>query len=86
MQEEKFLGSSDASYLILGNGATPAIASGGTSHSDRDPIFGSFIAANHNPWRRRERIFHPSQLGGTTRTHGLRINPKKIVHLGLHRR
>jgi hypothetical protein len=86
MQEEKFFGSNDASYLVSGDKAAPSVASSGASNSDRDLIFRSLFAANHNPWRRRECFFHPSPLGGTSRSHAIRIDPKKIVHLGLHRR
>src|SRR5580700_6195677 len=85
MHEEKFGGSNNASYLVPGNEAAPAIASSGTSNSDRDLVRGGLVAANHNPWRRRERIFHPSQLGGTVRIHGLRIDAQEIVYLYFHR-
>jgi hypothetical protein len=86
IQKEKFFGSNNASYLVLGDKATPSIASSGASNSDRDLIFGSLVAANHNPWRRRECFFHPSPLDGTSRIHGIRIDAKKIVHQCLHRR
>jgi hypothetical protein len=86
MQKEKFCGSNNASYLVPGNEAAPAMASIGASNSDRDVIFGSFIAANHNPWTSHERISHPSPLGGTSRMHGIRIDAQKIVYLDSHRR
>jgi hypothetical protein len=86
MQKEKFFWSNNALYLILGDKATPPVASNSASNSDSDLIFGSLIAANHNPWPRRECLFHPSPLGGTSRIHGIRIDVQKIVHLGLHRR
>jgi hypothetical protein len=85
MQEEKFGGSNNASYLVPGNKAARAIASSGTSNSDRDLICGGLIAANHNPGRSRECILYPSRLGGTSRSHELRIDPQKIVHLCFHR-
>jgi hypothetical protein len=69
MQEEKFGGSNNASYLVPGNEAAPAIASSGASNSDRDLIFGSLIAANHNPRRSSQCIFHPSLLCGTSWIH-----------------
>ena len=85
MQEEKFCGSNNASYLVTCNKTAPAIASSGASNSNRDLIFGSIIAANHNPWRSRECILHPSRLGGTSQSHELRIDVQKIVHLYFHR-
>jgi|HubBroStandDraft_4_1064222.scaffolds.fasta_scaffold146763_2 hypothetical protein len=85
MHEEKFGGSNNASYLVPGNEAAPAIASSGTSNSDRDLIRGGLVAANHDPRRSRERIFHTSLLGGTFRSHKLRIDVQKIVHLCFHR-
>jgi hypothetical protein len=86
MEEEKFFGSNDASYLVPGNEAAPSIASSGASNSDRDLIFRGLIAANHNPRRRRECLFHPTPLGRTFRINGLRIDVQKVVHSGFHRR
>jgi hypothetical protein len=86
MQKEKFFGSNNVSYPVAGDKAAPSIASISASNSDRDLIFGSLIAANHNPWRRRECLFHPSPLGGTSGIHGIRIDVQKIVHLCFHRK
>jgi hypothetical protein len=69
MHEEKFFGSNNASYLVLGDKAAPSFASSAAPNSDRDLILGSLIAADHYPWPRRERIFHRSPLGGTRRIH-----------------
>jgi hypothetical protein len=85
MQKKKFFGSNNTSYLFLANKAAPSVASRGTSNSDRDLICGGLIAANHNPRRSCECILHPSRLGGTSRSHELRIDAQEIVHLCFHR-
>jgi len=85
MHEEKFGGSNNASYLVPGNEAAPPITSSGASNPDRYLILGSLIAANHNPRRSGECILHPSRLRGTSRSHELRMDVQKIVHLCFHR-